>query len=623
MFETLRRNSRASLLGAALCLALGALGCRQPVEVPRAPLVAAPETRRALPAGEIVGGIDAGTGAHLWRGIPYAEAPVGALRWRAPRRAAAWAGTRDALAFGSPCPQLVPGIAGGKRGELRGREDCLTLDVYAPPFALGELPTGAARAPVMLWIHGGGNTLGEASSYDGSLLAAQRGVVLVSLHYRLGPLGWFRHAALRAESEDAREQSGNFANLDHVLALEWVRDNIAAFGGDPDNVTIFGESAGGANVISLLIAPPARGLFQRAIVQSGGIQSFTPGQAEHYADDPSEPGHAKSSAEVLAALLVADGSAPDAAAARALAAGWDAARSAAYLRSVSPEALIGVYAGNDGFGLYAMPKPFRDGAVLPAEEPASAIARGEWNRVPVILGSNRDETRLFSLMDRRYTRFWFGALPRLKDAPRFERDTAYGSRLWKASAVDELARAMRASGESRVYTYRFDWDELATPAGTDLPHMLGAAHGLDLGFVFGGFERGAANLGFLVEEESLPGREALAGAMTSYWTAFAQSGDPSRGRDGRLPAWTAWDERTPETPRLLVLDTPAGGGIRMSAEETSLRRIVDEIGGDPRFASPSERCAYLVELAARNTRVIALGREVLACGAAGAVGAGG
>jgi para-nitrobenzyl esterase len=254
--------------------------------------------------------------------------------------------------------------------------------------------------------------------------------------------------------------------------------------------------------------------------------------------------------------------------------------------------------------------------VLPPEEPAIAIAAGDWNRVPVILGSNRDETRLFSLMDKRYARRWFGVLPRLRDETRFYRDTSYGSKLWKASAVDELARAMHASGATQIYTYRFDWDELATPGGTDLPNMLGAAHGLDLGFTFGSWDRGAKSVAFLVDEESQPGRESLASAMTSYWSEFAKTGNPGRGRDGALPEWRAWDESALDTPRLLVLDTEKDGGIRMSAEEISLRRIVDEIGGDPRFESRAERCAYLQELAPRNPRVVALGREVLSCGAA-------
>ncbi len=622
MFECLRGPAARPSAAIAL-LALGALACREELPAPRPALQPAAVTERALRDGRLVGGIDAATGAHVWRGIPYAAPPVGALRWRAPQPAAAWSGTREALASCSACPQRVPGLGGGRRGELRGSEDCLYLDLYAPAFAPDAVPSGAERLPVMVWIHGGGNTIGEGGSYDGSLLATGRGVLFVSLNYRLGPLGWFRHAALRAETSDALERSGNFANLDQILALGWVRDNIAAFGGDPGNVTVFGESAGGANVIALLIAPPARGLFQRAIVQSGGIAAASPGQGENYVDDLAEPGHAQSSGEVLAALLVADGSAADRAAARALTASWDNARIASHLRGLTPEQLIGAYPDEGGFGLYPMPKPFRDGVVLPSEEPALAIARGDWNRVPVILGSNRDETRLFSLMDRRYTRFWFGVLPRLKDATRFERDTAYGSKLWKASAVDELARAMRSSGESRVFAYRFDWDELATPAGTDLPQLLGAAHGLDLGFVFGSFERGALAVDFLVDEASLPGREALADAMTSYWTEFARQGDPGRGRGGLLPAWTAWDEATPETPRLLVLDSPQGGGIRMSAEETSLRRIVDEIGGDPRFASQGERCAVLLEIASRNERVVALGRELLACDAAAPIGAGG
>src|SRR5262249_41484462 len=156
------------------------------------------------------------------------------------------------------------------------------LNVYAPRFGESEVPAGSARLPVMLWIHGGGNTVGEAGFYNGGNLAASERVIVVTVNYRLGPFGWFRNAALRGEGTSEADRSGNFGTLDLVRALEWVQENVAAFGGDPNRVTIFGESAGGVNVFTMLQLPGAHGLFHRAIVESGSLRDSTPDAAEHF-----------------------------------------------------------------------------------------------------------------------------------------------------------------------------------------------------------------------------------------------------------------------------------------------------------------------------------------------------
>ncbi|MEN8161810.1 MAG: carboxylesterase family protein, partial [Myxococcota bacterium] len=256
---------RASLVVALLW------GCASepPVAVPTGD----PATLRQPPAGDVVG--SAGHhGGHAWLGIPYAEPPLGALRWRAPQPLLPWTGTREALASGASCPQFANGLGGdtsAEPGTLIGSEDCLTLNVYAPVLAG---PPAEAHLPVMVWIHGGGNTIGTASFYDGSRLASEQAVVVVTINYRLGALGWLRHAALR-EGADALDASGNLGTLDQIQALRWVQNNVAAFGGDPGNVTIFGESAGGQNVLVLLTAPAAADLFHRAIAQSGGAWHST------------------------------------------------------------------------------------------------------------------------------------------------------------------------------------------------------------------------------------------------------------------------------------------------------------------------------------------------------------
>ena len=201
---------------------------------------------RELSSGSIIG-FETEQGADAWLGIPFAEAPVGELRWAAPRDPEPWTEARLAQAFASPCVQLAVDMEGsGIDPEANyGSEDCLYLNVYTPKGS--SIETASRQLPVMFWIHGGGNSIGEASQFDGSLLANEQDVVVVTINYRLGPLGWFRHPEITGNGKTALDRSGNFGTLDQIKALTWTRDNISAFGGDPNNVTIFGESAGGPN----------------------------------------------------------------------------------------------------------------------------------------------------------------------------------------------------------------------------------------------------------------------------------------------------------------------------------------------------------------------------------------
>ncbi len=208
-----------------------------------------------------------GTGATAWLGVPYAAAPVGALRWRAPQPAPARAGVLEAAAAGPACPQIDRPLLQPDAGGRKGEEDCLTLNVWAPNDVAGP-------APVMVWIHGGGFIQGSGGEaiYDGARLAAGQGVVVVSLNYRLGALGFLVHPAFVGEHDD-HPSAGNWGLLDQLAALRWVRANIGGFGGDPERVTIFGESAGGVSVCSLLASPLAAGLVAGAVMQSGSCEA--------------------------------------------------------------------------------------------------------------------------------------------------------------------------------------------------------------------------------------------------------------------------------------------------------------------------------------------------------------
>jgi para-nitrobenzyl esterase len=583
----------------------------------REPGLADPLTRRSTALGEVVGSQES-AGTHAWRGIPFAAPPVGALRWRAPQPAEPWTGVREALADPSACPQLPPlGSADNDDGS-NGNEDCLYLNVFAPAFPPEAVPRGDARLPVMVWIHGGGNSIGDARVYDGGPLAAAGPVIVVAAQYRLGPLGWLRHASLRADAGATPEdRSGNFGTLDLVQALRWVRENIGAFGGDPGRVTVFGESAGGRNVFTLLQSPLAAGLFQRAISQSGGLSSPTLAEAENLTSDP-EPGHENSSGELLLRLLEQQRGASERAAAQAAAASLAPADAATFLRERSPGELFKAYAGSATMGMLRFPQIFPDGAVMPPDDADLHFLAGRYNQVPVIAGTNRDETKLFMAFDPEYVRVWFRVLPSLRDEVRYERDAEYQSLSWKLNGADDPARWMRRSQGPSVFAYRFDWDELDRFLWADWSQLIGAGHAMEIPFVFGAFD--LPLLGRLYRDDDLASREQLARAMMSYWTEFAYRGAPGRGRSGDLPLWQPWDESTPESERFLVFDSDAGGGIRMSSDAVTETSLVTRILADPRFAKPEERCAFLARLSEWRRPLPAAELSRAGCAPAGRAG---
>jgi para-nitrobenzyl esterase len=545
---------------------------------------------RTPPAGPVIG-FSGAYGAHVWRGIPFAEPPVGPLRWRAPQPAAAWQSPREALAFGSHCTQFSTNLSNVdvEPGTPIGSEDCLTLDIYAPVFDAGAVPQGGERLPVMVWIHGGGNTIGHSSEYDGGHLATAEQVIVVTLNYRLGPFGWFQHPALAQDAPEL-ERGGNFGTLDLIRGLAWVRENIAAFGGDPGNVTVFGESAGGRNVVQLLLSPPARGLFHRAIVQSGGLRSNTPAEASHYRDDP-EPGHASSSAEVALRLLAPG---EERGAARAKLGALPASELAQRLRALSNAEVLSAYDGSK-LGMIDLPQVIRDGVVLPGDPFPAAFARaGVVAPVPVLFGTNKDEQKTFLFFDPKYVDRWFGVVPRLLDRDRYLLTAEYQSRSWKAMGADEPAIALTGLGRKDVFVYRFDWDEEPNILWIDLGEVLGAAHAFEVPFVFGHWSLGAQS-GRLFDESNRPGREALSGAMMSYWAEFARRGAPGQGSRGDQPTWSAWDP-SDGGDKFVVLDTPAGGGIRMASTGVETNAgLLAEIGSDPRLADAARRCQVLAD----------------------------
>ncbi len=447
-----------------------------------------------------------------FRGIPYAAPPVGALRFRAPQPAAKWAGVRDATRFGASAPQnpsFLPGMEAGAQDE-----DCLYLNVYTPR-------ADGARRPVLFWIHGGGFTGGSGGQalYDGGRLAARGDVVVVTINYRLGALGYTHLPGFDA----------NLGQRDQIAALHWVRENITAFGGDPAQVTIFGESAGGMAVSTLLGMPGARGLFRGAIAQSG---------AAHHV-------HSRESAERVAKAVL-DG----------LGLG---ATETHKLAEVPVSALLGVQAqvlADQGrsLGMLAF-APAIDADTLP-RHPLEAVREGAARDVALLVGANRDESKLFRMgMAASAELDETGLLKRLRASLRaFGADEAHAEKL---VSVYRDARAGRASTEpfelldaldsdrtfripairlseahaatqGRSYQYFFTW---CSPArrGT-----LGACHALELPFVFGTLD--APTMDRFAGKG--PEAEALAARMMDAWIAFARTGAPGHAE---LPDWPAYD----------------------------------------------------------------------------------
>lgn len=560
---------RIAVLAAAAAIALGAC-----TSLPKSAPEPSPDpaSARTLSLGQTVGYVDPDYGAQVWRGLPFARPPVGDLRWRAPRDPEAWSGQRLALKSSERCPQMLSaldGVPAKRHGEIVGSEDCLYLDVYAP--AMSPEAARNARLPVMVWIHGGGNTWGRADQYNAAAMAARRKVVVVVIQYRLGALGWFAHDALRRSAAEPLDGSANFGTLDQIRALHWVRDEIAAFGGDPGLVTVFGESAGGHNVAALLASPLARGLFQRAIIQSGSFRTETLAAAEGASGDN------PNAAVPVARRIVGDGG----------------AISAEALRAAPLQAVLGAYSKRRGD--YDPPRVIADGVVIPEGGILQALGSPDYRPVPLMIGSNRDEVKLFNALNPELVDFVLGRLPRARDPALYEAMSAYPSRMWRANSVDRPAAMLTSLGRGPVYAYRFDWDEAGKVLTSDLSKLLGAGHSIEIPFVFGHFHFLGAFDRFVFTKANAPGRLELSGAMMDYWTQFARTGAPGRGAEGRLPEWTAVPAQAGQ-PRVMILDSAAGGGLRMSADTEDAGLILRQALADPAIRDQSQRCALVGRL---------------------------
>ncbi|MFK7897030.1 MAG: carboxylesterase/lipase family protein [Myxococcota bacterium] len=577
----LGRPMLAGLLG-CIALGLGVLGCSASKPM------SDPATTRTLAQGELIGAASEEGQVHVWRGIPFAEPPVGALRWRAPQPPLAWEGRREALTSGSECAQLS---AGQGDGPFFGSEDCLYLDIFAPAFGAGEVPTGTARKPVMFWIHGGGNSMGAGNQLPVDALARDNDVIVVTINYRLGVFGWLSHPALRASAETPEDASGNFGTLDMVRALEWVRDNISEFGGDPGSVTIFGESAGGVNVYSLLASPKAKGLFHAGIAESGVPSAMTRAQSENFTDDAEAIGLPGSSSELLIALLRGEGKAASREAAKEIIASMDDAAVEAFLRSFSYQELlqpfIDVMAG-ETMPMYMSPNVFRDGTVIVDAPLLETLGtKGAYNEVPFMAGTNREESKLFLLLgDSPHVSTTLGIPSGLSNERLYDVEGEYGGLMWRAIGADEPLSAMRKAQGPSVWGYRFDWDEQPTVMGADLSKLLGAAHAMEMFFVFGLQDLGFFNR-FVYDD--VDSAALLSKQMRSYWSNFAHTHAPGQGQEGELPLWEPWGLEA-EDPKYIIFDSERDGGLEVGRDQVDQGYVMRRAEKDPRLFNDEERC---------------------------------
>jgi para-nitrobenzyl esterase len=483
-----------------------------------APVCMAASTTATVEQGTLKGVAEGGLA--VYKGVPFAAPPVGDLRWRTPQAPANWKGVRPAGQFASECVQTANGAATPPAMS----EDCLYLNVWTPAKSASD------RVPVLVWIYGGGFNGGATSipTYSGEVLA-RKGVVLVSIAYRVGPLGFLAHPELSAESPE--HVSGNYGLLDMIAALQWIRKNIAVFGGDPQKVTIFGESAGGIAVSMLCASPLAKGLFDGAISESGG--SFGPPRP---AGQPGENMRPLASAEHDGFLL----------------AGEAGATSIAELRKMPPEKIM---AATRGHGLAW---PIIDGWVIPSDQ-FTLYSENRFNDTPILVGYNSDEGATFSHdstpkdyvdgVRKRYAQF---ADPLLKTYPSgnekvaktardLSRDAAFGWHTWT------WAELQSKLGTRKVFYYYFD-QHPEYPA--DSPQAgIGAPHGREVPYVFG-------HLNGLQHEQPTPADRVISDAMVTYWTNFAKYGDPN-GKG--MPSWPAFSDAHPEL--MYFAGTPHAGPV--------------------------------------------------------------
>ncbi len=521
-------------------------------------------------------------GVLIWEDIPYAKPPLGELRWKAPRK------FKDHSLIITPkdnnfCIQKTSSLGGSaefSEKDISGSEDCLYLDIFGPAKKNEEF------LPVMFWIHGGGNTSGLKDIYDFSKLARKHKIIIVRINYRLGPFGWFSHPAIQNFNEGI-DKTSNFGTLDIIGALEWVKDNISLFGGDAQNITVFGESAGGHNIYSLMVAPQAKNLFHKAIIMSGYTTSISVLDAYKPSNKSSTSEYSSSrvlnklieNLEVESTTNIDDG------------------MMRRILMNVSAEDFFNIYAERNSYE--EIPLLTADGIVIPKVGLKKALSMEEHlNVVPTIAGSNRDEVKLWLATAKYFVDLDFSVLGsilkipkvRLSNEDSFEAFNYYRSSAWKIRGVDDPLRSLSFAGNDTLYAYRYDWDDHRRFIIADFQKLIGAAHATEIPLLAGNTDLvGGYPLSDLIYPPSFSKRFTSKNMM-KFWANFARFGSPGKSTNSVL--WEPYEANAMYS-NYLILDKKRN--LKMHKDSISMESLTLELENDKRV-NDLERCVLLMQI---------------------------
>ena len=505
-------------------------------------------------------------GVITWHDIPYAQPPINELRWKAPKSF-----NNKELIINDKSENFCvqrPSSLGGASGEgnFIGTEDCLYLDIRKPAISKNKLP-------VMFWIHGGGNTSGLKDIYDFSGLVKQEEVIVVSINYRLGPFGWFSHPSIQ-NFQDGLDASSNFGTLDIIKALEWVNNNIKNFGGDEENITIFGESAGGHNTLSLLVAQQAKGLFQKAISQSGYTTSV---KYEIAHNTKHENINYINSNEVVENIIE------------------DTSNLEEVRNRILGMPAYDFYSYYSKDELREIPLLTNDGIVIPKDGLYEALKNPIDSSIPVIAGSNRDEVKLwigtalyFIQPEYSFIGSIFG-IPKIKivNENAFEAFNYYRSSAWQLRGVVEPLNNLSNAGAKNLYSYRYDWDDHRRRPIADFKKIIGAAHATEIPLLTGN-NKLVGNYGFIIYPNG-PSKRYTSKNMMRFWANFAKTGKP--GHSTNNIEWINYLNNNSQN--IMILDKKKNLSVKKISN--SYRSLVKELELDSRV-NKKEKCVILYQM---------------------------
>lgn len=515
-----------------------------------------------------------------WDDIPYAQAPIGNLRWKAPKKI----NNPSAIITSKEnnfCVQRPSGMGGSEgHGFFSGTEDCLYLDIKAPTNYTNQ------ALPVMFWVHGGGNTSGLKDLYDFSKLANKHNIIVITINYRLGPFGWFTHPAIQG-LQSGIDKSSNFGTLDIIQALEWVQSNVSLFGGDPNNVTIFGESAGGHNVLSLLVSKKAKGLFHKAISQSGYTTSISKKFA--YKQDIKSSTSNHSSFNIVNGILNK----------RAINESQEVLKKDTIrkiLLDMSSEEFFSFYSDRPSYE--EIPLLTADGIVIPVMGLSKALShKRHLNIVPTIAGSNRDEVKLWLASADYFVDLKFSPLGKLfgipkislKDEDAFNIFNHYRSSAWKLRGVDEPLMSMKKAGNKDLFAYRYDWDDHRRFVIGDFRKLVGAAHASEIPLLTGN-NKLVGSYGFFLYPKG-PSKKFTSKNMMLFWANFAKYGVP--GKSTNSIEWTSYQSKNESKSNFIILDNRSN--LKMSSDSITFESLVADLYKEEKVTD-LEKCVVLLQI---------------------------